>query len=91
MALSRHAAVGPDAALCCAVAIAELQLAQAAQLLGTQRSAPLAAALMSSSFQQLCGEDLAAAAAGGSAHAAGLLDAKKQVEWGGWVRGWWEG
>lgn len=80
VALSRHAAVGPDAALCCAVGIAELQLSQAHAMLasgGTMSS--LAAALLSSSYQQLCSSSLAEAAESGSPHAAGLLDAKKQA------------
>lgn len=78
--LARHAAVGPDAALCCAVGIAELQLSQAHAMLASGGAmAGLAAALLSSSYQQLCSTSLADAAASGSPHAAGLLDAKKQA------------
>lgn len=80
VSLSRHAAIGPDAMLCCAVGIAELQLSQAHAMLdsgGTMSS--LAAALLSSSYQQLCSKSLADAAASGSPHATGLLDAKKQA------------
>ncbi len=81
MQLSRHAALGPDATVCCALAVAELQLQQAKAMLakgGTMCS--LAVALLSTSYQQLTGGSLAAAAAASSAAcSAGLLDAKKQV------------
>ena len=78
--LSRHAAVGPDAAACCAIAVAELQLEQARQMMakgGTMCS--LAVALLSSSYQQLSSADLQAATAAGSCHRAGLLGARKAV------------
>lgn len=79
--LSRHTALGPDATVCCALAVAELQLQQAKAMLakgGTMCS--LAVALLSTSYQQLTGGDLqAAAAASSAARVAGLLDAKKQV------------
>lgn len=79
--LSRHAALGPNATVCCALAVAELQLQQARAMLakgGTMCS--LAVALLSTSYQQLTDGDLeAAAAASSAARSAGLLDAKKQV------------
>lgn len=78
--LSRHAALGPDAVVCCALAVAELQLQQARAMLA--KGGPmcsLAVALLSTSYQQLTGADLEAAAASSAARAAGLLDAKKQV------------
>lgn len=78
--LSRHAAVGPDAAACCAMAVAELQLEQARHMFakgGTMCG--LAAALLTSSYQQLTTGDLQSACMGGGPHAAGLMYAKKQV------------
>ena len=64
--------------MCCAIAVAELQLEQARRMLAKGGAmCGLAAALLTSSYQQLSTEALHAAAA--SRHAAGLLDAKKQV------------
>ncbi|KAI3435859.1 hypothetical protein D9Q98_001917 [Chlorella vulgaris] len=78
--LSRHPAVGPDAAACCAIAVAELQLGQAQQMLPKGgHMANLAAALLSSAVQQLTRSDLQDVAAGGGPHAAGLLEARKEV------------
>lgn len=78
--LSRHDTVGPDAAVCCALAVAELQLQQARAMLGkggAMRS--LAAALLDGSYQQLAAPDLQMAATGSAANRAALQDAKKQV------------
>lgn len=78
--LSRHAAVGPAAAVACTLAVAELQLQQAGAMLA--KGGPmcsLAAALLSTSYQQLTSGELSAPAAAGGDLAAGLLGAKKQV------------
>ena len=81
--LSRHAALGPEATVCCAVAIAELQLRQACRMLtaeaqgGAQPS--LAVALLAAAYQQLTGDELQAAAASAGGHAASLAHAKHEV------------
>lgn len=78
--LSRHAAVGHDAAACCAVSVADLQLHQAKQMLskgGTMSS--LAAALLSSAIQQLSSGDLQEVAAAGGSHAPAIRTARQRV------------
>ena len=78
LALSRHAAAGPVAAVCMCISVAELQLQQAQGMLA-RGDILLAVALLTTAYQQLCSPDLPLAAVTQEEHLDGLLESKKQV------------
>lgn len=78
VALSRHAAAGPDACVAMAVAVAGLQLEQAHALLA-RGDAPLAVCLLSAAHQQASSPELPLARATLTQHVEGLVQARREV------------